>query len=68
MTITFHLLEAFLKCPTKCWLRSAGEQITGGTFAQYTQTQDESYRRLRFTDCSRERTRASVSSPLLRTT
>jgi predicted RecB family nuclease len=45
MTITSHLLEAFLKCPTKCWLRSAGEQITGGTFAQYTQTQDESYRR-----------------------
>src|SRR6266705_1822162 len=31
MTITSRLLEAYLKCPTKCWLRSAGEQITDST-------------------------------------
>src|ERR1700730_11268632 len=41
--ITSHLLEAYLKCPTKCWLRSAGEQITDSTFAQSAQAQNESY-------------------------
>ena len=44
MTITSHLLEAYLKCPTKCWLRSAGEQITDSTCTQCTQAQNESYR------------------------
>jgi predicted RecB family nuclease len=44
MKITSHLLEAYLKCPTKCWLRSAGEQITDRTWAQYAQAEDESYR------------------------
>ncbi len=43
MTITSHLLEAYLKCPTKCWLRSAGEQITDSTCTQCTQAQNESY-------------------------
>jgi predicted RecB family nuclease len=41
--ITSHLLEAYLKCPTKCWLRSAGEQITDSTFAQSAKAQNESY-------------------------
>ena len=41
MTITSHLLEAHLKCPTKCWLRSVGEQITDITC---TQAQNELYR------------------------
>ncbi|HXJ40767.1 MAG TPA: hypothetical protein VNH18_15915, partial [Bryobacteraceae bacterium] len=44
MKITPNLLEAYLKCPTKCWLRSAGEQITDRTWAQYTRAEDESYR------------------------
>ncbi len=44
MTITSRLLEAYLKCPTKCWLRSAGEQITDSTCTQCTQAQKESYR------------------------
>lgn len=43
MTITSHLLEAYLKCPTKCWLRSAGQQVTDSTCTQYTQAQNESY-------------------------
>src|ERR1700722_13492371 len=41
--ITSHLLEAYLKCPTKCWLRSAGEQIIDSMFAQCAQAQNESY-------------------------
>jgi len=43
MTISSCLLEAYLKCPTKCWLRSAGEQITDGTCVQCTQARNESY-------------------------
>src|SRR6266480_1585381 len=34
MRLTSHLLEAHLKCPTKCWLRSAGEQLTDSTCTQ----------------------------------
>jgi len=44
MRITPHLFEAFLKCETKCWLRAAGEQGAGNTYADWFQTQGESYR------------------------
>src|SRR6266581_7728700 len=44
MTITPHLFEAFLKCPTKCWLRFTGEPRTGNTYAEWVQSEHESYR------------------------
>ena len=44
MTITPQLFEAFLKCPTKCWLRFTGEPPTGNTYAEWVQTETESYR------------------------
>ena len=44
MRITSHLFEAFLKCPTKCWLRASGESASGNTYAEWVQTQNESYR------------------------
>jgi hypothetical protein len=44
MKITSHLLEAYLKCPTKCWLRSTGEQTTDRGYSQYDQAREESYR------------------------
>jgi predicted RecB family nuclease len=44
MTITSHLLESHLKCPTKCWLRFVGETPAGNTYAEWVQTQNESYR------------------------
>jgi predicted RecB family nuclease len=44
MKITYHLLEAYLKCPTKCWLRSVGEQPTDSTWIQYSEAEEESYR------------------------
>jgi len=44
MTITPHLFEAFLKCPTKCWLRSVRETPAGNAYAEWVQTQSESYR------------------------
>src|SRR5215469_10810677 len=43
MKITSYLLEAYLKCPTKCWLRSAGEQVTDSAYVQWTQAQNDSY-------------------------
>jgi predicted RecB family nuclease len=44
MTITPQLFEAFLKCPTKCWLRAAGEQGAGNAYAEWVESQTESYR------------------------
>src|SRR5882672_10957531 len=44
MTITPSLFSAFLKCPTKCWLRFTGEPPTGNTYAEWAQTENESYR------------------------
>jgi predicted RecB family nuclease len=44
MKITPDLFEAFLKCPTKCWLRSAGEPASGNAYAEWVKSQNESYR------------------------
>jgi predicted RecB family nuclease len=44
MTITPDMLEAFLKCPTKCYLRSAGEVGTGNAYADWLRMQKESCR------------------------
>src|SRR5262245_41695213 len=43
MKITSGLFQAYLKCPTKCWLRAAGEVPIGNTYAGWVKTQDESY-------------------------
>ena len=44
MIITADIFEAFLKCPTKCYLRSVGEVRTGNPCADWLQTQKESCR------------------------
>jgi hypothetical protein len=44
MTVTSHLFEAYLKCPTKSFLRSLGETGTGNVYADWTQAQNISYR------------------------
>ena len=44
MKITSHLFEAFLKCPTKCYL-ALGETGSGNEYAEWVRTQDESYER-----------------------
>src|SRR5882724_11723670 len=44
MKVTPSLFEAFLKCPTKCWLRSQGEPSTGNEYADWFRSQNESYR------------------------
>jgi predicted RecB family nuclease len=44
MKITPTVFEAYLKCPTTCWLRSTGEPSTGNTYSQWVNAQNDSYR------------------------
>jgi len=44
MTITDFLFSAFLKCPTKCWLRAHNETPSGNAYAEWVLAQNESFR------------------------
>jgi predicted RecB family nuclease len=44
MNITADLFEAYLKCPTKCFLRSRGEAGAGNAYADWVRSQTDSYR------------------------
>jgi predicted RecB family nuclease len=44
MKVTPDVFEAYLKCPTKCWLRSTGETSAGNTYSEWVKTQNDSYR------------------------
>jgi predicted RecB family nuclease len=44
MIITTSLFQAHIKCPTKCWLKFTGEPATGNSYAEWVQSQNESYR------------------------
>jgi hypothetical protein len=44
MKISSNLFEAFLKCPTKCWLRANGEPASDNAYAEWVEAQDKSYR------------------------
>ncbi len=44
MTITPSLFAAFLKCPTQGWLRATGEAPSGNSYAEWVQSQNESFR------------------------
>jgi predicted RecB family nuclease len=44
MPITSHLFEAYLKCQTKCFLRSLGKTANGNGYADWVQAQQASYR------------------------
>jgi len=39
------LFDAYLKCPTKCFLRSHAETETGNVFADWLRSQNDSYRK-----------------------
>jgi predicted RecB family nuclease len=45
MTVTAHLLEAYLNCPTKCFLLSIGEAPDDNPYANYLDARKESYRK-----------------------
>jgi predicted RecB family nuclease len=42
--VTSRLFEAYLACPTKCYLQSIGEVATGNDFAIWNETRSASYR------------------------
>src|SRR3989338_3229452 len=44
MNITAYLFEAYLKCPTKCFLRSRREAGVENAYADWVRTQADSYR------------------------
>jgi len=44
MAITVDLLEAFLKCPTKCFLRAREEAETGNAYADWVRTKSDVFR------------------------
>ena len=44
MRISSQIFEAYLKCPTKCFLQSRGECGTGNAYANWTRIQNESFR------------------------
>jgi predicted RecB family nuclease len=44
MTITPDLVEAYVKCPTKCFLRSRGETGEGNAYADWVNAQNTIYR------------------------
>src|SRR5215472_10985368 len=43
MKISSDLFNAFLKCPTKCWLRAAGEAASGNAYAEWVKSENGSY-------------------------
>jgi predicted RecB family nuclease len=45
MRITSPIFDAFLKCATKCHLRSLGETGSGNEYAEWVRGRDESYQR-----------------------
>jgi predicted RecB family nuclease len=44
MQITVDIFEAYLNCPTKCFLRSHNEVGTGNAYADWGRTETEAYR------------------------
>ena len=43
MKISSDLFDAFLKCPSKCWLRAAAEPASGNAYAEWVRSQNGSY-------------------------
>src|SRR6266705_4185211 len=44
MIMTNDLVETFLKCPTKCFLRSCGEAGTGNAYAAWVRIKNDVFR------------------------
>jgi hypothetical protein len=44
MNVTSALFESFLKCSTKCYLRSTGEAGAGNAYAEWVRAQNDGYR------------------------
>jgi len=48
MIITSDLFDAYLKCPTRCWLRSRAEPSAGDGYADLMRAENEAYREEEF--------------------
>jgi hypothetical protein len=74
MVITTDLVEAFLECPTKCFLRSSAEVANGNAYADWVRTKSEIFRTEGITRLTagapldRRATRTAVTGPLRKTT
>ena len=44
MKITPDVFQAYLKCPTKCWLRSTDEPSAGAAYPEWVKAQNHTYR------------------------
>ena len=44
MKLTSHLFDAFLKCPTKCYIRSTGQAGSGNAYDEWVREQNDAYR------------------------
>ena len=44
MAITIEIVETFLECPTKCFLRFCGEVGTGNAYATWVRAKNDLYR------------------------
>lgn len=44
MKTTTALFDAYLKCPTKCYLRSTGVAGSGNAYGEWVREQNEAYR------------------------
>jgi predicted RecB family nuclease len=45
MKLTSILFEAYLQCPTKCYLRSTGQTGTGNAYADWVRQQNDAYQK-----------------------
>ena len=43
MIVGSQLFESYLKCPTKCWLRSRAEPPAGNSYSAWVSAQSEAY-------------------------
>jgi hypothetical protein len=43
MKITSDIFDAYLKCPTKCWLRATGDLSAGNDYTKWVNEQNASY-------------------------
>lgn len=46
MIVSSHIFEAYLKCPSKCWLVFLGEKGEGNIYLDFIKIKDVSYRTL----------------------
>ena len=51
-SVTSRLFEAYLACPTKCYLQSIGEVAANNDFAIWNETRNESASSLTLSNCS----------------